>query len=310
MTTFAREIDFEDTLVQHLINHGWNEVLNHPTEEELIKNWASIIYDNNREKNSLGSYPLTSTEMQQILTKVNLCSSPYDTNNFINGKKVCITRDNPADTYNYGKVVYLKIFDPAKICAGQSRYQIARQPQLRTTNPLAGDRRGDLMLLINGMPVIHIELKRSGVDVTQAVFQLKRYTHEGVFAHGIFSLVQLFVAMTPEETLYFANPGKEDLFKPSNYFHWEDFNNKVVNDWDRVATDLLSIPMAHQVIGYYTIADDKDKTLKVLRSYQFWAVSKISDKVQTTNWDDHQHKGGFIWHTTGSGKTMTGFKAA
>ena len=310
MTTFAKEIDFENALVQHLTNHGWNEVLNHPSEDDLIKNWASIIYDNNREQTRLGSYPLTDSEMRQIITKVNLCSSPYEVNNFINGKLVNITRDNPADTHNCGKEVYLKIFDQKEICAGQSRYQIARQPQLRTTNPLAGDRRGDLMLLINGMPVIHVELKRTGVDVSQAVFQLKRYTHEGVFAHGIFSLVQVFVAMTPEETLYFANPGKEELFNPSNCFHWEDFNNKVVSEWDRVATDLISIPMAHQLIGYYTIADDKDKTLKVLRSYQFWAVSKISDKVQITNWDDHQHKGGFIWHTTGSGKTMTSFKAA
>lgn len=307
---FTHENQFEEALANHLLSHGWNEVLMNPTEEDLINNWASIIYDNNREQSRLGSYPLTPSEMQQIITKVNLCGSPYETNNLINGKVVSIHRDNPADTLNCGKEVFLKIFDPAEICSGQSRYQIARQPHFPTTHPLAGNRRGDVMLLINGMPVIHIELKRSGVDVSQAVFQLKRYTHEGVFSHGIYSLVQVFVAMTPEETLYFANPGKEDLFQPSNYFHWADFNNVTVKDWDRVATDLLSIPMAHQLIGYYTIADDKDKTLKVLRSYQFWAVSKISDRVHTTNWDDHQHKGGFIWHTTGSGKTMTSFKAA
>lgn len=166
------------------------------------------------------------------------------------------------------------------------------------------------MLLINGMPVIHIELKRSKVDVSQACFQLKRYTHEGVFAKGIYSMVQIFVAMTPEETLYFANPGAEDKFQKQFYFHWEDFNNIVVRDWRQVATDLLSIPMAHQMVGYYTIADDKDKTLKVLRSYQYFAASNISDVVRETNWDDHKHRGGYIWHTTGSGKTMTSFKSA
>jgi type I restriction enzyme R subunit len=148
------------------------------------------------------------------------------------------------------------------------------------------------------------------VDVSQAIFQLKRYTHEGVFGSGIFKMVQIFVAMTPEETLYFANPGAEERFQPNFYFHWEDFNNTIVNDWTRIAADLLSIPMAHQLIGYYTIADDKDKTLKVLRSYQYFAASKISDVVHKTNWDEHQHQGGFIWHTTGSGKTLTSFKSA
>ncbi|WP_233564061.1 type I restriction endonuclease [Bacteroides sp. AM16-24] len=81
---------------------------------------------------------------------------------------------------------------------------MVRQPRFRASHPLGGDRRGDVMLLINGMPVIHIELKRSKVDVSQATFQIKRYTHEGVFGSGIFKMVQIFVAMAPEETLYFS----------------------------------------------------------------------------------------------------------
>lgn len=309
---FVKESDFEEALTQTLKQHGWgeNDVIMYPTEERLIQNWAAILYDNNRSIDRLGNAPLTKTEMQQVIDQVNRCSSPFYTNRFINGEQVVIKRDNPADTINCGKEVYLKIFDAKEICAGQSRYQIARQPTFRASNDLAGNRRGDIMLLINGMPVIHIELKRSRVDVSQAVYQIKRYTHEGVFSNGIFSLVQIFVAMTPEETLYFANPGCEENFKPEFWFHWEDFNNVVVKDWKKVTQDLLSIPMAHQMVGYYTIADDKDKTLKVLRSYQYFAVTKIADKVHKTNWDDHQHRGGYIWHTTGSGKTMTSFKAA
>lgn len=309
---FVKESDFEEALTQTLQQHGWgeNDVIMYPTEERLIQNWADILYANNRSIDRLGNAPLTPTEMQQVIDQVNRCSSPFHTNRFINGEQVVIKRDNPADTANCGKEVYLKIFDAKEICAGQSRYQIARQPQFRSSNDLAGNRRGDIMLLINGMPVIHIELKRSRVDVSQAVYQIKRYTHEGVFSSGIFSLVQIFVAMTPEETLYFANPGCEENFKPELWFHWEDFNNVVVKDWKKVTQDLLSIPMAHQMVGYYTIADDKDKTLKVLRSYQYFAVTKIADKVHKTNWDDHQHRGGYIWHTTGSGKTMTSFKAA
>lgn len=307
---FIKESDFEEALADHLRGHGWNAVIMNPTEEELVKNWASIIYDNNRGIDQLGDYPLTPSEMRQIIDQVNRCGSPYAVNNFINGQQVCIKRDCEADTNNYGKNVYLKIFDPKEISAGQSRYQIVRQPKFKTNEVIAGDRRGDLMLLINGMPVIHIELKRSKVDVSQACFQLKRYTHEGIFRQGIYSMIQIFVAMTPEETLYFANPGSEDRFSPQFYFHWEDFNNVIVSDWRKVATDLLSIPMAHQMVGFYTIADDKDTTLKVLRSYQYFAVSKISDRVKETNWDDHQHRGGYIWHTTGSGKTMTSFKSA
>lgn len=307
---FIKESAFEEALTEHLLHNGWNEVIMNPTEEDLVKNWAKIIYENNRGIAQLGNYPLTDSEMQQIISKVNMCQSPYDVNNFINANTVCITRDNDQDTNNYGKEVYLKIFDAREICSGQSRYQIVRQPKFKTSNQLAGDRRGDVMLLINGMPVIHVELKRSKIDVSQATFQIKRYTHEGVFANGIFKMVQIFVAMTPEETLYFANPGTEEKFAPQFFFHWADFNNTIVRDWQKVATDLLSIPMAHQMIGYYTIADDKDKTLKVLRSYQYFAASRISDVVHRTNWDDHQHRGGYVWHTTGSGKTMTSFKSA
>lgn len=308
--SFIKELAFEEALTEHLLNHGWNEVIKNPTEEQLVENWASIIYDNNRGIDKLGNYPLTKSEMQQVIDQVNLCNSPYAVNKLINGQQISIKRDNEEDANNYGKEVYLKIFDPKEISAGQSRYQIARQPKFKTNETISGDRRGDLMLLINGMPVIHVELKRSKVDVSQACFQLKRYMHEGVFAHGIFSMVQVFVAMTPEETLYFANPGAEDRFSKQFYFHWEDFNNTIVSDWKKVATDLLSIPMAHQMVGFYTIADDKDKTLKVLRSYQYFAVSRISDVVKKTNWDEHQHRGGYIWHTTGSGKTMTSFKSA
>ena len=261
---FEKESAFELALCHLLSEHGWSsEVLVQPTEEELVQNWADIIFDMNRDRERLGNYPLTPTEIQQIIDKVNMCGNPYKVNKFINGKFVSIKRDNPDDTFNNGKEVYLKIFDPTEISAGQSRYQIVRQPRFRATHPLAGDRRGDVMLLINGMPVIHVELKRSRVDVSQAVFQLKRYMHEGIFSSGIFSMVQIFVAMTPEKTLYFANPGTENRFQKEFQFHWADFNNQEIFDWHRVATELLNIPMAHQLIGYYTIADDKDQTLKV-----------------------------------------------
>lgn len=308
---FLKELDFEKALADLLPQHGWDSnIIMNPTEQDLIENWSAIIYNNNRDMNRLGDFPLTDGEMQQIMTQVDNLKTPYEVNKFINGGQVMIKRENQDDKINYGKEVYLTIFNAREIRAGQSVYQIVRQPKFQTTHPLASTRRGDVMLLINGMPIIHIELKRSGVDVTQAVNQIKKYAHEGVFSRGIFSLVQIFVAMTPEKTLYFANPGESKNFSPSFYFHWADFNNEEVHDWKRIGANLLSIPMVHQMVGYYTIADDKDETLKVLRSYQYFATTKIWERVKETNWDDHQHRGGFIWHTTGSGKTMTSFKSA
>jgi len=159
------------------------------------------------------------------------------------------------------------------------------------------------------MPVIHIELKRSGVSVSQAYHQIEKYAAEGIFT-GLFSLVQVFVAMEPQETVYFANPGADGKFNKDFYFHWADFNNEPLNGWKEIASTLLSIPMAHQLIGFYTIPDDSDGILKVMRSYQYYAANAISDKVSKTDWQNSNLLGGYIWHTTGSGKTMSSFKSA
>ena len=308
--TFKNEAEFENKLIDALTKHGWeSDIIKYPTENDLLENWAKILYENNRDIDRLGDYPLTESEMQQIIEQIKTLKSPLKLNGFINGKTVSITRDNPDDKLHLGKEISLKIYDRQEIAAGQSRYQIVKQPKFKLLEKILPERRGDLMLLINGMPVIHIELKRSGVHVSQACNQIQKYSKEGVFT-GLFSLVQIFVAMNPDETLYFANPGHYDKFNKDYYFHWADFNNEPINDWSQIASSLLSIPMAHELIGYYTVADDADGILKVMRSYQFYASSKISDKVKNTKWDSENQLGGFIWHTTGSGKTMTSFKSA
>lgn len=308
--TFQREADFEEALIKVLANNGWeSQVLKNPTEQDLIKNWANILYDNNRGIDRLNNYPLTDGEMQQIIEQITELRTPLKLNSFINGKTVSIKRDNPDDEEHFGKEISLKIYDRREIAAGQSRYQIVQQPLFPSKSKLLNDRRGDLMLLINGMPVIHIELKRSGVPVSQAYNQIEKYSYEGVFT-GLFSLVQVFVAMNPDETVYFANPGIDGKFNVDYYFHWADFNNEPINDWKEIASKLLSIPMAHQLIGFYTVADSADGVLKVMRSYQYYAASAISDAVSKTKWDSGKQRGGFIWHTTGSGKTMTSFKSA
>ena len=308
--TFKYEADFEEALIKVLSNKGWEkEVIKYPTEKDLLENWAKILFDNNRGIDRLNNYPLTEGEMQQILEQINSLRTPIKLNTFINGKTVSIKRDNPDDVEHFGKEVSLKIYDRREIAAGQSRYQIVQQPVFPRKSKILNDRRGDLMLLINGMPVIHIELKRSGVPVSQAYNQIEKYSKEGIFT-GLFSLVQVFVAMTPTETRYYANPGVDGQFNPDYYFQWADFNNEPINDWKDIASSLLSIPMAHQLIGFYTVADESDGILKVMRSYQYYAANAISDKVAKTKWDEKNQRGGFIWHTTGSGKTMTSFKSA
>ena len=308
---FKDETEFEEALIQVLsTKYGWETaVLKNYTEDQLIQNWADILFENNRDIDRLNDCPLTNGEMQQIIEQIKRLKTPLNLNGFINGRTVSIIRDNQKDERHFGKEVSLKIYDRHEIAAGQSRYQIARQPKFSTKSKLLSNRRGDVMLLINGMPVIHIELKKSGVPISQACHQIEKYAAEDIFT-GLFSLVQIFVAMNPEDAVYFANPGPEGKFNPDFYFHWADFNNEPINDWQQVARDLLSIPMAHQLIGFYTVADGSDGILKVMRSYQYFAASAISDKVSKAKWEDKNQRGGFVWHTTGSGKTMTSFKSA
>ena len=310
MTNFTQESDFEAAVIAELTRRGWEEpVIKNPTEQDLLDNWAAILFENNRSIDRLNDVPLTQGEMQQIMERIHALRTPLKLNGLINGKTISITRDNPADSLHFGKEISLKIYDRHEIAGGQSRYQIVQQPQFKRVHELARDRRGDLMLLINGMPVFHLELKRSGVPVSQAYNQIQTYSREGVFS-GLFALVQIFVAMEPQEALYFTNPGADGKFNRDFAFHWADFNNEPVNDWKRLVEHLLSIPMAHQLIGFYTVADEADGVLKVLRSYQYYAAHAISDTVAKTNWQNPKRLGGYIWHTTGSGKTMTSFKSA
>ena len=307
---YTSEALFEQDVITELCKKGWEDsILKNLTEADLLQNWADILYQNNNSIDRLNNVPLSQTEMQQIIEQIIALKTPLKLNSFINGKTVSIKRDNPNDTLHYSKEISLHIYDRQEIAAGKSRYQIVQQPRFNRKSAVQHDRRGDLLLLINGMPVIHLELKRSGVPVIEACNQIEKYTQEGHFSRGIMALVQVFVAMNPEQTLYFANPGKDGCFNHDYYFQWANFNNEPINQWYKVIADLLSIPMAHQLIGFYTVADNADGILKVMRSYQYYAANAISKKVGSLDWTI-KNKGGYIWHTTGSGKTMTSFKSA
>lgn len=308
------ETAFEKDLVNFLQERcGWRGgVLEYKSEQELIQNWADILYNNNRDEDRLGNFPLTDGEMRQILDQIKSHRTPFNLNRFINGKSVSIIRDNPNDTAHLGKTVSLKIYDRQEIAGGKSCYQIARQPRFAASRDLFPERRGDVMLLINGMPLFHIELKKSNVPLSVALNQIEKYSKENIFS-GLFSLVQIFIAMTPEDAVYFINPGPDGVFNKNFYFHWADSDNTPIKKWQEFTSELLHIPMAHELIGFYTVADKKDGILKVLRSYQYYAVAAIANKVKLNDghWlEKGRQRGGFVWHTTGSGKTLTSFVAA
>lgn len=315
MYEYEHELPLERDLVDLLVNEkGWvDDVFINPSEEDLIQNWANIIFNNNRQPTRLGDYPLTKGEINQLLEQINNATSPLQKNELITHGELMIVRDNPDHKEMLGQTATLYIFDRNEIARGRSKYQIARQPMFPTADPIMHNRRGDVMLLINGLPVIHIELKSSKVNLHQAVEQLQAYSDLGIYRNGLFSLVQVFVAMKPEDMRYWANPGFGVKFNKDYMFKWADADNTPQTYWKYIAETFLSIPMAHQLIGYYTVADKGDNTLKVLRSYQYYAASRIAIKVEKVNqmhWDGNDIYGGFIEHTTGSGKTLTSFKAA
>ncbi len=305
------ELDFEADFIEALIQGGWEpEILYHKTEEELIQNFRNIVNTNNRTR--LNDVDLSDSEMYQVMENLKIsCSTPAQAHLWLMDGQVTITRDSDSpDKKNAGYPVILNIFNKESIAGGNSRYQIAEQPVFKTDEQYS-DRRGDVMLLIFGIPVIHIELKASGVPVTDATNQITKYAKEGVFT-GLFSTIQVFFAITPEDVLYYANAGNWRNFNPAFFFRWGNKQNKPIRDWRQIIKgecSLLSIPEAHQLVGYYTVSDGGKDILMVARSYQIYAIRAINARAQNQRWGNHTPLGGYVWCTTGGGKTLTSFKA-
>lgn len=297
------ELNFEKDFIEQLLQVGWQEVIKNPTVKDLEENFRQIV--NKRNMVQLDNSPLTDIEFNDLLSEIGSLKNPVETNNYLisrNDYPIHLQREN-------GKEVYLNLFDSRMMGAGDSIYQIAEQVNFET-DKMYNNRRGDITLLINGLPLIHIELKASGVEVEQAANQIQKYVKEGVFK-GLFNMVQIFFAITPEKSLYFANYGKWENANPTFYFQWMTKENKPLTDWRQLckgSSQILSIPEAHKLIGYYVVADKGKDVLKVLRSYQYYAINAILKRVMEHNWNDYAPLGGYIWCTTGGGKTLTSFK--
>lgn len=198
----------------------------------------------------------------------------------------------PLDTVN-GQRIWVEFLNRTQWC--QNEFQVSNQITVEGRKKC----RYDVTILINGLPLVQIELKRRGVELKQAYNQIQRY-HKTSF-HGLFDYIQLFVISNGVNTRYFANNPNSGC---KLTFNWTDAANHPFNELDKFAVFFLEKCTLGKIIGKYIVLHEGDKCLMVLRPYQFYAVEKILDRVQNSN------DNGYIWHTTGAGKTLTSFKAA
>lgn len=292
MAELEREI--EQKLIDQLCTgvSQWTYRPDLRTEEDLWQNFQYILEQNN--KNILDDTHLTEQEMAQIKNQLQF-SSFYEAGKWLVGENrkplVHVQRNN--------KKLSLVVMNHEAVAGGTSVYEVINQYrafQLDEDTPL--NRRFDVTLLINGLPMIHIELKNKQHSYKDGFWQIKSYADKGMFT-GIFSTVQMFVVSNGVNTKYFsANRELNPKFMSS----WCDEENKVVGDYLDFANKVLKIPMAHEMISKYTVLDEAAKRLILLRPYQVHAIEAIRSASKSG-------KSGYIWHTTGSGKTLTSYKA-
>ncbi|MCP4698912.1 MAG: type I restriction endonuclease subunit R [Gammaproteobacteria bacterium] len=207
-----------------------------------------------------------------------------------------ILRDRVQIHRDDGTALYLQFLNTRHWCRNQ--YQVTRQ----ITQHGSYANRYDVTLLINGLPLVQIELKRRGMELKEAFNQINRYQRHSFWAgHGLFQYVQLFVISNGVNTKYYANNRKQD-FKQT--FYWADAENKLITQLDEFADAFLEKCHVSKMICKHTVLHESDKALMVLRPYQYYAVEAIVERVESSA------KNGYIWHTTGSGKTLTSFKAS
>ena len=275
------------------------------TTEALWDNFRKILYQLNQ--NQL-TQPLSDTEFKQVQKVINELYTPYQAGQFLYGINGVSQVEVDLDD---GRHVFLTVFDQKQIGAGNTVYQVVSQ--VKREPQIAGrpERRFDTTLLINGLPIIQIEEKSVKHHVDEALNQMHQYIQEKQYS-DIFSTVQILVAMTPNRIKYMANT-TADLFNKDFAFEWQNPNdNKVVRNWTTFADMFLSIPMAHQMSTLFTILDGtKNKQmLKVMRPYQVYATKAVLNELKRADFDLPINKLGYVWHTTGSGKTITSFKTA
>ncbi|MCB0780701.1 MAG: type I restriction endonuclease subunit R, partial [Flavobacteriales bacterium] len=217
-----------------------------------------------------------------------------------------ILRDRYALEREDGTVTYVRFFDGGDPAA--NRWQVTQQ----VTNVGSYTNRYDVTILCNGLPVVQVELKRSGLELKEAFNQIIRYKRQSFWANGgLFQYIQLFAISNGVNTKYYVNNPIEALSFAQTFF-WTDEHSRRKSELKEFAADFLSIPRLGRMLGHYVVMNDRDRRLMVLRPYQVYAVERLVEKVRRYDPAPKERTDnyGYIWHTTGSGKTLTSFKAS
>lgn len=285
----------EQKLIEQLVygDSQWTYRQDLKTEEDLWANFRYILEQNNKER--LDGEPLTDTEFEQVKNQLQF-SSFYKAGEWLVGENGKVQVHVQRDT----KRLHLVVMNHEHIAGGSSVYEVINQYSALKTEEDGRNRRFDVTLMINGLPMIHIELKNKQHSYMDGFWQIKKYIGEGKFT-GIFSAVQMFVISNGVNTKYFSAASDTEL-NEKFISGWLDQDNNPVSDYIEFAKSVLRIPEAHEMIARYTVLDEDAKRLILLRPYQIHAIEAIREASKTG-------KSGYVWHTTGSGKTLTSYKA-
>lgn len=289
----------ENKLIEQLIygDSQWTYRPDLKTEEDLWANFRYILEQNNKER--LNGQALSDAEFEQVKNQLQF-SSFYKAGEWLVGENGKVQVHVQRDTSR----LHLVVMNHEHIAGGSSVYEVINQYSAlkseEDSKTPARDRRFDVTLMINGLPLIHIELKNKQHSYMDGFWQIKKYIGEGKF-NGIFSAVQMFVISNGVNTKYFSAASDTEL-NSKFVSGWLDEENNPVSDYIDFAKSVLRIPEAHEMIARYTVLDKEAKKLILLRPYQIHAIEAIREASKTG-------KSGFVWHTTGSGKTLTSYKA-
>ncbi|KIV62487.1 Type I restriction-modification system, restriction subunit R [Bacillus mycoides] len=282
-------------------HNQWNYRPDLKSEEDLWKNLRQKITQNNLSE--IGEHPISDKEFDNIKTELlSKAQTPFDAARWLKGEngisRITIERED----VSLGSMS-LMLYSNQDIGGGRSTYEVVHQIAKQRSNVDGRDRRFDVTLLINGLPIVQIELKQvSAKDgVFQAYNQIKKYAEEGMFRNNIFSTLQLFVISNEQTTRYFANAMPKNMHKKF-VFSWRTTDNRKVENLYEFVKQVLNIPDAHRLIANYTIVseDQDNKALMVLHPYQIHAIEALFTSTM-------KHESGYVWHATGSGKTLTSF---
>lgn len=295
MIEYTLENEMEQRLIHQLTNgiSQWKYRGDIHTEAELWKNFFKILESNNTK--ALNDHPLTAQEKEQIKNQL-MFPNFYEAAKWIAGEngiaKVQVQREDAS----LG-TIRLEVLHRNHVAGGKSVYEVVNQVVRKNQR----DRRLDVTLLINGLPMIHIELKNHSAPFMDAFRQIRKYDREGMF-RGIYSALQMFVVSNSVETKYIA-AAKDGKINEQFLTGWVDKNNHPVKDLVSFTEHVLSIPRAHEMVMQYSVIDDEKKSLIILRPYQVHAIEAVKQASR-------EQKSGYVWHTTGSGKTLTSYKVA